>query len=82
MRLTLSLFMLAAIPSACSLGGASSGEPASSSTSSAEALTEHESFHTVAEYDPARDASADLQATIAHATRSNKRILLEIGGKW
>jgi len=40
------------------------------------------SFYSVDVYDPARDASADLTATIARATKDGKRILLEVGGLW
>lgn len=36
----------------------------------------------VHEYDPKRDVEKDLQATVAEAKRTNKRILLEIGGLW
>lgn len=36
----------------------------------------------VHEYDPKRDVEKDLQATIAEAKRTNKRILLEVGGLW
>ena len=39
-------------------------------------------FYTVAEYDPARNADADLLETIEQAKNSNKRIILEIGGHW
>jgi hypothetical protein len=40
------------------------------------------SFYSVDVYDPARDANADLAATIAGATKDSKRILLEVGGLW
>lgn len=33
-------------------------------------------------YDPARDPAKDLKAAIAEATKSNKRILMEVGGDW
>jgi thioredoxin-related protein len=36
----------------------------------------------VHEYDPKRDAEKDLQVTIEEAKRTNKRILLEVGGQW
>jgi thiol:disulfide interchange protein len=36
----------------------------------------------VADYDPNRDAAADVKAAIDEAGRSNKRVLLEVGGKW
>ena len=33
-------------------------------------------------YDESRDPAKDLQDAIAEATRTNKRILLEVGGDW
>jgi thiol:disulfide interchange protein len=36
----------------------------------------------VAKYDTARDPAADLRMAVAEATRSRKRILLEVGGEW
>jgi len=41
-----------------------------------------ENIWTVAEYDSARDPSADLELTTAKAQAEGKRILLEIGGTW
>ena len=38
--------------------------------------------YTVDAYDPARNPSADLEATVARAGEEQKRILLEIGGDW
>jgi len=35
-----------------------------------------------ATYDASRDPAKDLQDAIAEATRTNKRILLEVGGDW
>jgi thiol:disulfide interchange protein len=35
-----------------------------------------------ATYDPSRDPAKDLQAAIALATKTNKKILLEVGGDW
>ncbi len=46
------------------------------------ATTQVTSFYSVDAYDPMRDASADLEVTIARATMDGKRILLEIGGLW
>lgn len=42
----------------------------------------HDSLYTVADYDPDRDASQDLAATIERAKAEGKRIILEIGGQW
>jgi thiol:disulfide interchange protein len=36
----------------------------------------------VTEYDPKRDAAQDIQDAIKEAQRTNKRILLEVGGEW
>lgn len=36
----------------------------------------------VANYDPKRDGSADLESAISTAGKLNKRILLEVGGDW
>jgi len=36
----------------------------------------------VHKFDPKRDANADVQLAIAEAHRTNKRILLDIGGDW
>ena len=39
-------------------------------------------LYSVGEYDPERDANADLLATVEQAKAENKRIILEIGGHW
>jgi thioredoxin-related protein/uncharacterized protein YciI len=36
----------------------------------------------VEKFDPARDASADIREAIAEAKRSNRRIILDVGGEW
>ena len=36
----------------------------------------------VASYDPKRDAAQDIQDAIKEAERTDKRILLEVGGEW
>ncbi|MCA1636045.1 MAG: thioredoxin family protein [Acidobacteria bacterium] len=36
----------------------------------------------VAEYDPRRDAAADIERAVAEAKRAKKNVLLEVGGKW
>ena len=33
-------------------------------------------------FDPLRDAAKDLENAIVHATKENKRILLDVGGEW
>jgi len=40
------------------------------------------SYVPVHKFDPKRDAAADIQAAIAEAQRTGKRILLDIGGDW
>jgi len=39
-------------------------------------------YKPVTVYDGMRDAAKDLQDAIAEATKTNKRILLEVGGDW
>ena len=36
----------------------------------------------VHEYDPKRDAAADVELALAEARRAKKNVLLEVGGKW
>lgn len=36
----------------------------------------------VLEYDPKRDAAKDIAAAVKEAQRTNKNVLVEIGGKW
>ena len=36
----------------------------------------------VAKYDPKRDAARDIDEAVAEAKRTNRRILLEVGGEW
>jgi thiol:disulfide interchange protein len=35
-----------------------------------------------AKFDPRRDAGQDIQSAIREATRSHKRIILDVGGEW
>jgi thiol:disulfide interchange protein len=37
---------------------------------------------TADKYDPKRDPEKDIQAAVAEAQRTHKRILLEVGGEW
>ena len=39
-------------------------------------------FYSVDDYDPTRDADADLAMTLEQAQAGKKRIILEVGGKW
>ena len=36
----------------------------------------------VTKYDPKRDAARDIDDAVAEAKRTNRRILLEVGGEW
>ena len=40
------------------------------------------SYTPVTKYDPKRDAARDIDDAIGEAKRSNRRILLEVGGEW
>ena len=40
------------------------------------------SYTPVAKYDPKRDAAQDIRDAAAEAKRTNRRILLEVGGEW
>src|SRR6185369_9205298 len=35
-----------------------------------------------AKFDPTRDAAADIRAAIAEARRTNRRVILDVGGEW
>jgi thiol:disulfide interchange protein len=39
-------------------------------------------YRPVVEYDPKRDAAADVEEAIAEARRTKRNVLLEVGGKW
>ena len=40
------------------------------------------SYTPVTKYDPKRDAARDIGDAVAEARRTNRRILLEVGGEW
>jgi thioredoxin-related protein len=40
------------------------------------------SYTPVAKYDPKRDAAQDIRDAAAEAKRTNRRVLLEVGGEW
>lgn len=40
------------------------------------------SYTPVKKYDPKRDAARDIDDAVAEAKRTNRRILLEVGGEW
>lgn len=39
-------------------------------------------YKPVTEFDPSRDPSKDLQEAVYEANKSNKRIILDVGGDW
>jgi thiol:disulfide interchange protein len=39
-------------------------------------------FAPVTAFDPARDGAADIDAAIAEAQRTGKRVLVDVGGEW
>ncbi len=39
-------------------------------------------YRPVTEYDPKRDATADIKDAIAEAGRTSRNVLVEVGGKW
>lgn len=44
--------------------------------------TAQSAYTPVTKYDPKRDAARDIDAAVAEAKRTNRRILLEVGGEW
>ena len=53
-----------------------------SSKSSEKKAEQDGSYAPAHEYDPARNADEDIQAALREARRTNKRVLLEVGGLW
>jgi len=39
-------------------------------------------YEPVTEFDPSRNPAEDLKAAVAEATKTNKRIILDVGGDW
>ena len=39
-------------------------------------------YQPVLQYDPSRDAAADIDAAVAEAKRSGRHVLIEVGGEW
>jgi len=39
-------------------------------------------YHPVRQYDPERDAAADIAAAVAEAKSSKRHVLIEVGGEW
>jgi len=37
---------------------------------------------TVPKFDPSRDAAKDINAAVAEAKRTNRRVILDVGGEW
>lgn len=68
----LAVCLLAFISMGAKLGRKSPPPPAPTTTA----------YKPVTVYDAARDPNKDLQEAVAEATRTNKRILLVVGGDW
>ncbi len=56
--------------------------PGQSKPTSGKPQTSGSSYAPVMEYDPKRDATKDIAAAVKEAQRTNKNVLVEIGGKW
>lgn len=65
-----------------STGSVATAEGAASGTTPATATSVTAGYVPVTKYDPARSAEQDLKEAIAEAQRTNRRILLEVGGEW
>ena len=45
-------------------------------------FAQNESYKPVTEFDPLHDPAKDLKEAVAEAKKSNRRILLDVGGDW
>ena len=79
MRLRSQLLLFGAILTTL-VSGCSSADTKSSSTSPT--ASPAASYQRVDDYDPARDAAADINAAMAEAARTHRHVLLEVGGEW
>ena len=61
---------------------ASIGAEDSSSKTSEKKVAQDGAYVKVHEYDPARNADEDIAAALKEAGRTNKRVMLEVGGLW
>ena len=52
------------------------------SASASQTIFAQSKYAPVAKYDPKRDAARDITDALAEAKRTNRRILLEVGGEW
>jgi thiol:disulfide interchange protein len=82
LRSTVLIGAAAALIAASACGGGTSGDHASATPASAAAVVPSGPYVPVDAYDIKRDPAVDLQLAVAEATRTNKRILLEVGGEW
>jgi thiol:disulfide interchange protein len=48
----------------------------------AQTLRAQAQYKAVTKYDPKRDAAQDIREAAAEAKRTNRRVLLEVGGEW
>jgi thiol:disulfide interchange protein len=67
---------LATVAVACLFVSASSASPAKDDRAKSS------KYVPVTEYDPQRDAAADVAGAVAEARRAKKNIIVEVGGKW
>lgn len=81
---TYSLFLtlLTTVLVGCDRSKDTASNSVAAETSTVAPVTEVSGFYSVDDYDPARDANADLLATVEQATADNKRIIIEVGGQW
>lgn len=47
-----------------------------------EANSEIDGYQLITKFDPARDADNDIKDAVTEAKKSNRRILLDVGGEW
>ena len=58
------------------------GGAARQKTSQAAAQGARAEYVPVHKYDPKRDAARDVEEAVAEAARTNRRVLVEVGGEW
>ncbi len=63
-------------------GDKKAGTAATSLQTSANSASQETKYVAVHDYDPKRNAEQDIKDAVAEAKRTNKRVLLEIGGVW
>ena len=56
--------------------------PAHPSRASQQSVADAVKYEPVTEFDPRRDAASDIALAIIEAKRTERRVLLDVGGKW